>query len=258
MGINGDICKHFFQDASYRTVYTFQTVPLIFTNHSVLPNLHISLENYIVSLCGLESIYEKVNMEYLGITYEEFKKVIEEIQESNKEMIDCFKKILSNVDLAMEFREYCSKRSGIRESGEKNEIGRTQEIVNRFFRNIGNIMTEYVGIKSVKFNELKLSYDDGKTAISISHLYALFVQARAEQNAHSVPETALMDMKKENDIKENKNKEDMVKSFADKLRQRSGSGNSIEHVSRYLGRRTAQSAKKIWTVWLLISRGIIL
>lgn len=105
-------------------------------------------------------------------------------------------------------------------------------------------MTEYVGIKPVKFNQLKLSYDDDKTEISISHLYALFVQAGVEQNAHSVPETALMDMKKENDIKENKNKEDMVKSFADKLRQRSGSGNSIEHVSGYLGRKTAQSAKK--------------
>ncbi len=242
--LTGIFANTFFQDASYRMVYAFQTVPLIFTNHSVLPNLHISLENYIVSLCGLESIYEKVNMEYLGITYEEFKKVMEEIQESNKEMIDCFKKILSNVDLAMEFREYCSNRKGIRESGEKNEIERTQEIVNRFFRNIGNIMTEYVGIKPVKFNELKLSYDDDKTAISISHLYALFVQAGAEQNAHSVPETAQMNIKKENDIKENKNKEDMVKSFADKLRQRSGSGNSIENVSKYLGRRTAQSAKK--------------
>ncbi len=230
----GIFSNTFIWDSSYQTVYTFNSTSHIFANHAVLTYLHISLENYLVSLCNLKCIYKKVNMEYLGVAYEEFKTVIEEIQQSNKEMIECFKMIISNIDIAMEFKEYCSKRKNIRESGEKDDIERTQEIVNRFFRNTENFIKQYFNIETVKFNYLKLEYDDDRTEISISHLYALFVQAGVEESMHPLPDAGQMD----------KNRENMVKDFAAKLRDRSGSENILEKVSTYLITKTAQNAKK--------------
>ncbi len=230
----GIFSNTFVCDSSYRLIYTFNTTSHIFANHAVLPKLHISLENYIVSLCGLESVYKKVNMGYLGISYEEFKAVIEEIQEANKEVIECYKMIISNIDVAMEFKEYCASRKDIRESGEKDEIVRTKEIVNRFFRNTENFVEKFFDFKSKEFNHLKITYDSKITVINISHLYALFVQAGIEENVSYVANTE----------QANKNKEDMVKDFAAKLRERSGAGNQLEKVSKYLATKTAQNAKK--------------
>lgn len=234
----GILSNTYVTDASYRLVYTFDTTSIVYTNYSVLPKVHISLENYIVSLCSLDSLYGKVNMEYLGIDKEEFQFVIKEIQESNKEIIACFEKIISNLDIAMEFKEYCRKRSGIRESGKKDEIKRTQEIVNRFFRNVRDFAEEHFAEEQFisgldKCHCLKLAYDTGKTEIDISYLYALLVQAGLEESGQHV-NTAQTDNDREN----------LVKDFAAKLRDRSKTENSIETVSGYLITKTAQNFKK--------------
>ena len=229
----GIFSNTFFRNSSYQMVYTFNTLHHIYANHSVLPSLHISLENYIVSLCTLESVYKKVDMEYLGITVEEFRTVIEEIQKSNKEIIECFKKIISNIDIVMQFKEYCSKNNEIKESGEKDDITRTQNVINRFFRNTEYFIKEYFDINLTKSNCLKIGSDNDKIEIKISHLYALFVQAGIEESTH--PTAA---------GQADKNRVNMVKDFAEKLRNRSGSVNSLEKVSAYLVTRTAQNAKK--------------
>lgn len=142
--------------------------------------------------------------------------------------------IISNIDIAMEFREFCSNNSGIKESGEKDDIGKTQEIVNRFFRNTEKFLKQYFGIELEKLNCLRLAYDDDRTEISISHLYALMVQAGVEENARKTANTGQID----------ENRENIVKDFAAKLRDRSGSGNLLEKVSTYLVTKTAQNAKK--------------
>ena len=148
-------------------------------------------------------------------------------------MIECFKKIISNIDIVMQFKEYCSKNNEIKESGEKDDITRTQNVINRFFRNTEYFIKEYFDINLTKSNCLKIGSDNDKIEIKISHLYALFVQAGIEESTH--PTAA---------GQADKNRVNMVKDFAEKLRNRSGSVNSLEKVSAYLVTRTAQNAKK--------------
>lgn len=224
------ISNTYWVNTSYQTVYTFETMPVVFDNHALLPKLQISLENYIVSLCDLESLFDKANMEYLGIEQEEFQEIIEEIQESNREMIGSVRKIVTNVDLALSFKEHCSKKKEIKERGVKSALGKSETAVKIFFNNAREFIKDSLQIELKDMAHLDLQYDDDKTSINISYLYAMLIQ-EGEKEEDNFPK------------KERKDKEGLVKEFAAKLRERTKTELPLEKVSTYLKTKTAKRAK---------------
>lgn len=218
---------------AHQLVYTFHTNKIVFTNHSLLRFVHISVENYIVSLCNPESIYRKVNMEYLGIKEEEFRAVVEEILMSNKTVIEIFRRIVANTDIAMGLREYCSKKRDIKEQGIKDELERTRMTVEIFFKNVSDFAKEYLGMESGDMGNLKLGYDNDKAAIDICCIYARLVEEAAQGNETN----ALM-----SDYEQKR--AEMVTAFASKLNSRVERVLEVENVSRYLVNKTAENAEK--------------
>ena len=152
----GMLSNTWFRNEAYQLVYTFNTQNIVFTNYSLLNFLHISIENYIVSLCNPEGIYRKVNMEYLGIGEEEFHAVVEEILASNEKMIEIFRRIAVNMDVALEFIEYCSRRREIKEQGIKDEVEKTRMATDIFFKNTSNFAKKYLEIELGDIGSLKL------------------------------------------------------------------------------------------------------
>ena len=239
----GMLSNTYVPSLTYQTIYTFESQSIVHTNYAIAEKLHISLENYIVGLCSLDSIYDKVNMGYLGVSTEDLKEIFDEIRESNKEVIEFFRKIVSNVDAAMQFKEYCSRQKGITESGSKNDVERTQEAVNKFFRSAEKFAKDYLAVEPVKLNILNLKYDSGKSKIDISNIYALLVRAGVEESGGYTenPESSENFDNKEIDEKE---LERLVREFAAKLRERTEEILPFEKVSSYLITKTAQNAKK--------------
>lgn len=74
----------------------------------------------------------------------------------------------------MRFHEYCWKNRQSKESGNKDERGKTRAVVDRFFRNIERFYREYIDKNfEEKLNNLILRDSDGEEAvINISELYA--------------------------------------------------------------------------------------
>lgn len=266
----GMLSNTYWVNPSYQIVYTFETVPIVFDNHTLLPQLHISLENYLVALCNLESLFQKVNMEYLGIKKAEFMEIVDEIQQSNREMIESFRKIITNADLALQFKEYCSKKKEIKERGVKSALEKSETVVEIFFNNTREFIKDsfQIELKDLEYLSLKYEdskYEDGKnddsknndgknedsknndsknddsknedsmndgskTKIDISHIYALLIQ-KGEKEEDNFRR------------KEVKDKEGLVKEFAAKLRERSESELPFEKASGYLKTKTAKNAK---------------
>jgi len=160
--------------------------------------LQICLENFIVGICSLESLYKKLNVEILGISKEEFQKVVGRIEKDNFDKIQVFRTIFSNIDLMMRFYEYCWKNKQSKESGIKDEQEKTRAVVDRFFRNVERFYREYVNWEfEEKINNLVLrNSNDEKVVINISELYAELVQ-RGMEEAVSYEEKQKQDRMKE-------------------------------------------------------------
>lgn len=224
-------------NSSNQIIYTFYTTRVIYPNYVILPNVHISLENYMVSLCNLTSLYEKINMEILGIEKSEFDKFIDNIETHNKDIIDAFRKILTNIDLALKFKEYCQDHRDSKEGGSKDEVGKTKATVDKFFRNVENFIDIYLAKpgedKPLKLHTLILPCDEGNNQreINISQLYGLLVQASLK-NLESI---------QINTINDRKNEE--MQSFNTKLRERVDFEIPLRTVSSYLKNKTAENAK---------------
>lgn len=228
----GMLSNTWFWNDAHQLVYTFNTNKIVFTNHSLLRFLHVSIENYIVSLCNPESIYEKVNMEYLGIDKEEFLAVVEELLMSNETVIEICRRIAVNTDIAMELIEYCSKKRDIKDRGVKDELERNQVAVDIFFKNARDFAKEYLEMESDDMGSLKLAYDNDKKEIAISRIYALLIEAGAQGNEPNALTSH-----------DERKREEMVKAFASKLRNRVEKVTEIESVSRYLINKTAENAE---------------
>ena len=78
------------------------TDKLIAGNRRINAKINISLENYIVSLCNLEMLIDKINIEALNTQKDDIKKIIKNMIDTNEEEIECAQCIVSNVDLASE------------------------------------------------------------------------------------------------------------------------------------------------------------
>lgn len=214
--------------------YTFYTSPVIFSNYTLLYNVQICLENYMVGLCNLTSLYDKINLGLLGVERQEFDKFIDKIETYNKDIIDAFRKILMNVDMALEFKEYCQENRNSREGGSKDEVGRTKAAVDQFFRNVENFMKKCgEGDKSIKFHPLILQCDEdgNKKEVDISQLYSLLVQ-EFEYNMENNP----MNMNQ-------KKKEKAMQLFVSKLQDRMVYKTPAYTVSTYLRNKSVENAK---------------
>ena len=223
---------------SNQIVYTFYTLRVIFPNYVLLQNLHVSLENFMISLCNLTSLYEKINMELLGIEKDEFVKYIENIEMYNKDVIDVFRNILINIDLSLKFKEYCQEHRESRERGIKDEVGMTKAAVDQFFRNVENFADKYLGgpnddYTRIRFNSLVLDCDkEGNvTEVDISQLYGFLVQA-CVQNVENIQTNT-----------NNKKKEEEINVFTSKLRERVLFEIPLRVVSSYLRNKSAENVK---------------
>ena len=212
--------------------YSFSANKIIAMNHSLVQQIQISIENYIVSLCDLNSIYEKVNMEYLGISKAEFDTVMEEIVTGKEKVIEICRWISVNTDVAMELIEYCSSKRAIKEEGIKSELARSQMAVDIFFKNASDFAKEYFGEKLDGVESLKLAYNKDKEIIEISRTYALLVEAALQEREPNV----LMS-------RDEKKREEMVEVFAAKLMYRVEKVPELERVSKYFVTKTAKNAE---------------
>lgn len=219
------------QNKTSRFGYALNENKMVSTNHSLTQQIQISIENYIVSLCNPERIYEKVNMEYLGIDKEEFLAVEEELLMSNEKVIEICRGIAVNVDIAMELIEYCSNKRDIKDRGAKDELERNQVAVDIFFKNTRDFAIEYLEMESDDMGSLKLAYDNDKKEIAISRIYALLIEAATQGNE---PNASMSH--------DEQKREEMVMAFASKLRSRVKGETEIKKVSRYLVIKTAENA----------------
>lgn len=169
------------------TIYTYMTVPIVHTNY-VLNELHVCLENYMVSLCNLKYIYRKVNMELLGIEWDEFCKIADRLEKLNSTRIEAFRSIFTNVDLISPFWNQCYENRQSKESGEKDERIRTIVVVERFFRNIDNFLLNYFGYSTEgKLNTFIIESLNGeRIEINISALYADLMQDSIDNIANKL------------------------------------------------------------------------
>lgn len=219
------------QNGSTQFGYSFNKNKMIAMNHSLVQHVQISIENYIVSLCDLNSIYEKVNMEYLGISKKEFDAFAEEIHVSNEIMIEICRKIAVNTDVAMELLDYCNERKDIKDRGVKSDLGKNEAAVDTFFKSVQKFANDYLGMEG-NMGSLKLMYDEGKTEISIINIYALLVEAATQEGDSSVLPR-----------RDEKRREKMLKAFTDKLTIRVEEAPTLKTVSAYLNSMAAKNVK---------------
>ncbi len=230
--ILGMLSNTYIYNQAGQLVYTYERASVIFANYALLQYLHISLENYLVSLCDLKSLYQKVNMEMLGVSEQEFSGLVGEMIEDNKAVIEVVRKIVTNIDVAMALKESWCNAKGIKDSGQKDDLERTENVVDIFFRTVGRFAADHLAAdRSIEFNSLIVRYGEKKEKINISQLYALLVQEGMNQYAHG-------------NTYESAKKVDEVRSFAARLRERGSSDILVGAVSKYLVNKSAENAKK--------------
>ena len=153
------------------------TDKLIAGNRRVNAKINISLENYIVSLCNLEMLIDKINIEALNTQKDDIKKIIKNMIDTNKEEIECAQCIVSNMDLASELLVYCENNRDYKLKTE-NAVDRTKKLVEKFFENICKFMVEKTGKEyhTDIFKSIKI----GKESIDITQVYAEWVEQNEE------------------------------------------------------------------------------
>ena len=209
--------------------YLYDTC-IIFSNYRLGSPVQICLENYIIGICSLEKLYKKLNIEILGISKDEFQKVVYRIEKDNCNKIQVFRTIFSNVDLIMRFLEYCQKDNQSKESGIKDERGKTRAVVDRFFRNAEHFYREYIDKNfEEKLNNLILRDSDGEEAvINISELYADLLQRSIEESVSF----------------EEKKKQEKVKKMVDSLGFEVSPDEPLQNVSTYLINKSPENVLK--------------
>lgn len=229
----GMLSNTYSQASTGQTIYMY-SLPVISDNYAIVSHLHISIENYLVSLCNLKSLYHKLNMELLGVEEEEFNRIISKIEAFNMEKIEAIRWIIANVDLTMEFKEFCSQNRGSKEGtgeGNRDDLEISVTAIDRFFRN-ASLFVENHFHKKVKFDPFIV--DNGKPgrAIRVSRLYAQLIRegmmyhAGSKKNANSMI------------------KQEELRIFVARLRERINEDIPVEAVSSYMTKRTAENTKK--------------
>lgn len=186
-----------------------------------------------VGLCNLTSLYEKINMELLGVDVDEFKKLVNDIETYNKDTIDVFRKILTNIDMALKFKEYCRDKNKGRE-GTEGEAERTKVSVDRFFRNVEKFMKKYGDVDEqvkLSLHILQCGDEEKKREVNISQLYGLLVQA------------CVRNFEDEQTRMNYARKGEAVKGFLTKLKEKSDAEIPQKVVSIYLRNKSVENVK---------------
>ena len=146
---------------------------LISGNNQILNYIQVSLENYLVALCDLDMLYEKINMQRLGIERDEYKEIVDVCINKNQECIQYARTIISNMDLLIGLKDYCLKNRDYKENTTNNK-DRTRRLIVKFFENIEKYFQNYgIKIEAEKLCCFKLAKNQ---EIIISELFAeLFV-----------------------------------------------------------------------------------
>ena len=145
------------------------TDKLIAGNRRMNRRINISLENYIVSLCDLEMLINKINIDLLNIAENDVNEIIKNMINLNKEEVECAQHIVANMDLASELIIYCKDNRGYK-SKTKNAIDRTKKFIEKFFENIRKFMEEKIG--KIYDEKLFKTIQIGKENIDVAQLYA--------------------------------------------------------------------------------------
>ena len=211
--------------------YTY-TTPIIFDNYRLNSQVQICLENYFIGICSLESLYKKINIDILGVSKEEYKTIIDRIEQLNIEIVQTFRTIFSNIDLIMRFQEYCTdkKRKQSKESGEKREFKRTKAVVDQFFRNVEHFCKDYIKKNfKAQLNCLILQDSKGKQVVfDISEVYGGFVQKRIEEFVSNLE----------------RQKEEQMRKLTERLNRQMVKIEPLQSVSTYLVNKSPKNAKK--------------
>lgn len=165
--------------------------PFIYGNYKIAPNIFISIEDYIVSLCSLEKIYEFNNLELLGIEKELAKKVFRAMEKENEELIKQARTIMINVDLSMRLLDYCRQNRDYKQATESQE-DRTYQLIKRFFENLSDFMVK-AGMKRVDWTTfwipIKIA-EDGEVQgnrVDICKIYTKVCMRQADILKHNNP-----------------------------------------------------------------------
>lgn len=211
--------------------YTY-TTPIIFDNYRLNSQVQICLENYLIGICSLESLYKKINIDILGVSKEEYKTIIDRIEQLNIEIVQTFRTIFSNIDFIMRFQEYCAdkKRKQSKESGEKREFKRTKAVVDQFFRNVEHFCKDYIKKNfKAQLNCLILQDSKGKQVVfDISEVYGGFVQKRIEEFVSNLE----------------RQKEEQMRKLTERLNRQMVKIEPLQSVSTYLVNKSPKNAKK--------------
>lgn len=211
--------------------YTY-TTPIIFDNYRLNSQVQICLENYLIGICSLESLYKKINIDILGVSKEEYKTIIDRIEQLNIEIVQTFRTIFSNIDFIMRFQEYCAdkKRKQSKESGEKRELKRTKAVVDQFFRNVEHFCKDYIKKDfKAQLNCLILQDSKGKQVVfDISEVYGGFVQKRIEEFVSNLE----------------RQKEEQMRKLTERLNRQMVKIEPLQSVSTYLVNKSPKNAKK--------------
>lgn len=206
---------------------------IIYNNRNLMKEVEVSIENYIVNLCNINNIYNKMNMEMLGVKRDRFDEIAEDIKNRNKEIIICMEKIVANVDVALEIYQYWKENNDYKEATD-SRLDRSKEIVNTFLKNIYNyFLKKNIKIECMKdkFIQLNLGKD---TIIDVGKVYARLIECGIEYN-------------QEQDINlKNEKYRDLMDEFNDILLglDPKYTGEKEYKFSSYLINTTAENARK--------------
>lgn len=117
--------------------------PIIHNNSAVLDFTAVSVEDYFVNLCDLQALYEIINLELLGIEWEDACHIFTMMEERNAKLIRQAKELVVNADLSNRLLEYCgnAKKKDYKKATESEE-DRTYQTVKLFFENARRFMDE--------------------------------------------------------------------------------------------------------------------
>ena len=177
-------------------VYTYTTnTPILYNNSIVNQYLLVSLENYIVGLCNLNHVSDKVNYDVLGADRGIVNRMIESCQQRNGKACTCARIICSNIDVMNELIVWCSnpnRRIKIKTASDELAI----DNFIRFFKSVVDYLkTKKVEIDIEDLRYFKFSED---VQIDICELFSqLFREAEETQlryqNQESPETSALRD-----------------------------------------------------------------
>ena len=179
-----------------------------------------------------DNLYKKINIDILGVSKEEYKTIIDRIEQLNIEIVQTFRTIFSNIDFIMRFQEYCAdkKRKQSKESGEKREFKRTKAVVDQFFRNVEHFCKDYIKKDfKAQLNCLILQDSKGKQVVfDISEVYGGFVQKRIEEFVSNLE----------------RQKEEQMRKLTERLNRQMVKIEPLQSVSTYLVNKSPKNAKK--------------